>query len=533
MVERWLRVLLGRGVPQVVGVYLAASWGLLEFLSWAADRGRLPTAVVDDALVLLLLLVPVVALTAWRVGGVVTADVQPPGPSDDDASAPPGPAPDDAGSPLPPPAASSPPPPARSVAVLPFVDLGEARSDRHLCDGVSEEIITALTRAGRLRVASRTSSFLYREAEEDVREIGRRLGVGAVLEGSVQRVGARLRVTARLVSARDGFELWSERWDAALADVFRIEDEIAGGAARALEVVLSDSAVPDVWRTDVRAYEHYLKGRQYLRQMRRRSLAYAREMFRRAIRLDDGYAPAHAALADSFSVERMYYPTSELDLEEAERASLRALELAPELAEAHAARGMVLFVTGRYDEAERELEHAVELDPQLFDGWYYLARMHFQQGRPARAAELFDRAVELGERHEAAFFAGQSYEAMGDTDAALTRYARALRSVESHMELNPDDARAATIRAVALCRLGRVPEGLEWGARAVEIDPRDGGIRYNVACLHSVAGDREGAIRYLEEAVRVGFGNRQWVERDPDLALVRDDDRVRALLATM
>jgi tetratricopeptide (TPR) repeat protein len=215
---------------------------------------------------------------------------------------------------------------------------------------------------------------------------------------------------------------------------------------------------------------------------------------------------------------------------QAEQASLRALELDPELAEAHAARGAVLFLTDRIDHAEREFQTAIRLDPRLFDAHYLYARCCFQSGRLEHAARLFEQALAVQENYQAAFFAAQSREALGSTEAA-DHYRRALEIVERHMELNPDDPRAATMRAVSLCRLGRTGEGVHWGEQAIEIDPEDASVRYNVACLFAVAGEPDRAIGCLEDALRVGFGNTQWLRQDPDLASLRGNPRFEALLA--
>jgi adenylate cyclase len=552
-----LSTLVGRKVPQVVGVYLAGSWALLEFVSWAVDHGHGSAAAVDAVLVLLLAFLPAVIILAWRAGGrgpAVPFEPLPhlhvPGltvapeevPGSPVASAPSGAtaAPGAIASP----AATSPPavagsaragPLPNTVAILPLDDLSPGSTDAYLGAAISDEIITALARVETLWVASRTSSFAVGGAGEDLREIGRRLGVGAVLEGSVQRAGDRLRVSTRLASTADGFELWSNRWDATMTDLFRIEDEIASGVVVALRGLLGEGVerVRAVPRTDIRAYEPYLKGRQFLHQSRRKALGYARQLFQQAIDVDPGYALAHAALADSIAVERMFYPAAEVDLGRAEAASLRALELAPDLAEVHSTRGLVLSMDRRFEDAEAAFGRALAIDPRLFDAHYYLARTLFQLGRTEDAARSFEAAGEVRDDHEAAFFAGQARGAMGQTDAALEHYRKAAIFSEHHMQLNPDDARAATIRAVACCRTGRTREGLEWAARAVEMEPHDGGVLYNVACLYSVAGEREQAIGYLERAAATGFGNREWVEKDPDLASIRDDPRVQAVLAAM
>jgi TolB-like protein/Flp pilus assembly protein TadD len=418
----------------------------------------------------------------------------------------------------------------RSVAVLPFANLGGLPEDDPLADGIGDEILQVLTRIEGLHVASRTSARALHGRGLDVRAIAGELRVGAVLEGTVQRAGARLRVTVQLVNARDGYLLWSDRYDRAMADVFAIQDEIARNVTRALQVILRDDRPPArAFTRDVRAYEYYLRGRQYFRQTRRKSLLCAREMFQRAVALDDGFARAWAGVADCCSLLHMYFPESGADLSLADQASGRALALAPDDGAAHAARGFTLWRLQHVPEAEAEFTEAVRLDPSCFEALYFHARLAFSAGRTEQAAALFEAAARVQEDYQARFFAAQSLEALGRHEEARTAYRRALQSAEQHMELNPDDPRAATMCAVSLCRLGRRDEGLAWAERARAIDPDDPGVMYNVACLYALEGQADLAIDCLEQALRAGFGGGDWIAHDPDLDSLRDLPRFQRL----
>lgn len=431
---------------------------------------------------------------------------------------------------------AGPAPGRRSVAVLPFASLSEDAGDAFLGDGLAEEITHALARVRGLQVAARTSAFAYRGRTADVRDIGRELGVGAVLEGSVRRAGETLRVTVQLVDVEDGYHLWSERYDRRRTDVFAIQDEIAASVARALRVILTDAdrrAFSRASTRDVEAYEAYLRGRQFFHQARRRSLEYASQMFERAIALDPQFALAHAGLADACSMLHMFYHSAGAMPEKADAASRRALELDPDLPEAHAARAFALFQLGRLDESAGEFRTAIAMDPRLAEARYFYGRQCFQQGLFTEAAHWFEESARVQEDFDARFFAAQACEAAGQAGEAAAAYARALDVAEKHLALHPDDPRAATMRAVSLCRLGQPDEGLEWARRALEIDREDAGIRYNVACLYALEGRREQAIECLEACVRLGFGNADWIGKDPDLASIRDDARYRALLARM
>lgn len=496
-------------MPQVVGVYLAAGWGLLEFTDWTTGRFEVPTGLEDFVVATWLLGLPLITALAWRLGASVGA-----------------------AKPLPPTGDPDP----KTVVVLPFANLSTADADEYLSDGICEEITNQLARMQGLQVVARTSAYAYKGRHLDVRTIGRELGAGAVLEGSVQRSGDRLRVTTQLVDVANGLHLWSERFDRQMKDVFDIEDEIAENVVQALRGILRKEEREALAKNptgDVTAYEFYLRGRQFFRQSRRKSLEYARQMFEKAIEEDPDFALAWAGVADASSLIHMFYPSSAPDLERADEASRRALELDPELAEAHSARGFAHLQAKRFEEAEAEFQAAIRLDPSHYEARYFYARACFQQGRLEDAVRLFTEASEVREDYQSTFFAAQAQEALGREEQAMEGYLRALHVAEKHMELNPDDPRAATMRAVSLCRVGDRPGGLKWAERALEIDPQDAGVRYNVACLYSLEGQPEKAIECLERAVERGFGHRDWIEHDPDLDSLRGHPRFEELLGRM
>ena len=420
------------------------------------------------------------------------------------------------------------------MAVLPFANLGGTPDEAFLSGGITDEIITALTRIDGLRVASRTSAFAFAQTGIDACAIGRRLHVRSVLEGGVQRKDDRLRVSVRLVNVADGYLLWSDRYDRDMRDVYAIQDEISQNVARALQVMLSDDerhALARVPTRDVGAYEAYTRGRAYFRQTRRKSLQYAREMFERAITLDPAFALAWAGVADSCSLLDMYFPgSSHADLGRADEASARALALDPGLADAHASRGFALWRLKRMEEAVTEFETAMRLDRKQFEARYFYARLSYQRGDLEAAAELFEDAARAREDYQARFFAAQSCEGLGRKAQAESAYRRALQVARQHLSLNPDDPRAATMCAVALCRLGDQDEGLRWAERARAIDPDDPGVLYNVACLYALEQRVDDSIDCLDQALKAGFGPREWIAQDPDLESLRELPRFRALV---
>jgi adenylate cyclase len=422
---------------------------------------------------------------------------------------------------------------ARSIAVLPFANLSADRDQEYFCDGIAEEIVNALTKVPGLRVAARTSTLPFKNSAEDVREVGRKLHVETLLEGSVRRANGRFRISVQLIDVPTGYHLWSERYDQEVHDIFAIQDLIAENVVRALQLILSEDEKALLFKsstTDALAYDYYLRGRTFFHLGRRQNLQFARQMFIKAVEIDPKYALAHAGIAECCGMLVHYYgQTKEGYLEEADTASQKAVELDPGLGRGHAARGLTLWLLDRFDEAKLEFETAMRLDPDLSEAPYFYGRACFQRGEFAEAVKNFERAGRSRENHEAQYFAAQSYAAMGDDASAMAAYRLALRAVEKHVELNPDDARAYTMGAVALCRLGERQAGLRWAEKAVAIDPNDPGIQYNVACLFALEGESTRAIESLEAAVRAGFAHKAWVEKDPDLDSIRDDPRFKAL----
>src|SRR5215203_5418860 len=269
---------------------------------------------------------------------------------------------------------------AKSVAVLPFANMSNDVDNEYFADGMAEEIINALSKIQSLRVASRTVSFALKGKNEDLAEVGKKLHVSTVLDGSVRRMGNRLRITAQLVNVADGYQLWSERYDREMEDVFAIQDDISQSIVKALRVILTEGekkAIENKPRTNIQAYDYYLRGRQFFHQLRRRSLEYARQMFNKAIELDPEYALAHTGVADSSSLLYTYFDARDFNLRQADKASKKALELEPELAEAHVSRGIVASLTHHFTEAEEAFTKAMKLEPKMFEAayWYGMGLM--------------------------------------------------------------------------------------------------------------------------------------------------------------
>jgi adenylate cyclase len=507
-----------RRVFRAVGAYVVIGWLLLQ----VADVTFAPLGLPEWSQRALIIAVAVgvvpAAILAWifdvtRRGLVRT-------PAADPVAAPPA-------------AAAAPMSAIASIAVLPFTDLSQARDHGWFCDGLSEEIIDSLCCVRGLRMASRTASFRFRDGSVDPREIGRQLSVDAILEGSVRVAGQRMRVTAQLVDAKDGYHAWSETYERAVTDVFAIQREIAENVARALKLSLAGPALERQRYAprSIEAYEAYLRGRQLVGQFSQRTIVEAPALFRQAIALEPDYAQAHAGLADALAQQAQwrFAPAAQV-LPEGTVAAHRALELAPDLAEAHMAQGHLRSLAGDAEGARRAFERALELNPTLFDAWHYYARDAYSRGEYARAAELFQRAHRVRpDDFSTLVFASSALHALGDEAGALALAQRAATGLQHQCELEPDNLRAHYLGAGALQQVGRIGEGRRLIETALAMAPEDFSALYNGACFYSRAGEHERALDLLERALATGGGFPDWMRHDTDLDPLRDAPRFRAL----
>jgi non-specific serine/threonine protein kinase len=418
----------------------------------------------------------------------------------------------------------------RSIAVLPFADLSPDKDQEYFCEGIAEEILTALTSIQELRVASRGSTFRFNQQEVGSREIARQLGVTTLLEGSVRKAGNRVRITVKLVNASDGYQLWSERYDREMEDIFELQDEIARRVVDALKIALTPTerrALSKPKARQLEAYEHYLRGRRFFYKLTRKNLEFSREMFERAIEIDPEYALAHCGLADCFAFLYLWYEQRDEFIRGAEIASRRAVELSPDLAEAHASLGLALtWCEDCADAAEMHFETALRLNPRLFEAYYFFARDCLARGRLEKAARLFERAIEVRpEDYQAALLLPQVYHALGQEERFRQSGRRGLEIVERHLQLNPDDVRALYLASGRWVQAGDRERGLSLARQAIDLEPEEPTVLFNAACTFAQAGALDEAIDHLDKALLHGFGHRRWIEHDSDLDPLRDHPR--------
>jgi len=534
VVRAWIAELRRRKVFRVAAVYLVVAWLVLQVADVVFDPLGLPSWSLKLVILVAVLGFPLACAVAWAFdvtprGIERTPDAAPAGLPDRAASTVPL-----AAAPLGLPAAA----PAESVAILPFTDLSPGRDNAYFCDGIADEIINALCCVRGLRIASRTSSFQYRDRAADVRDIGRALNVGAVLEGSVRKAGDRVRITAQLVGAADGYHLWSESFDRSLDDVFATQTEIAQKLVRALRVTLSREERELIERrgtANATAYDYYLRGQAQLRDGSDTALPAAASLFGRAVESDPQFAQAHAGLANALAYSRLWgVEVDDASIELALAASRRALELEPRLPEAFVAKANLLFMQGRAAESYAAFDEAIRLSPASYDAHYFYARNLFSAGRAAQAVPYYQVAERLRpeEYQPPCMLASALYSLQRNAEADAAA-ARALHAVDVRLAGEPDDSRAVHLGAVLAARLGQRERALGYVERALQLRPDEFATLYNCACTYAVLRMDDEALAMLDHAVGSGRGDLGWIEHDPDFEPLRGDPRFAAVIARL
>jgi adenylate cyclase len=433
--------------------------------------------------------------------------------------------------------ARQPPPEKPSIAVLPFTNMSGDPEQEYFSDGITEDIITDLSKISSLFVIGRHTSFAYKDKVSNLTAVATELGVRFLLEGSVRKAGNCLRITAQLIDGVTGGHLWADRYDRDLTDIFAIQDEITKAIVDQLKVRLMPKEKEVIGQAptgDVEAYNLYLKGREYFHNPTKAFLELARQMFARATELDPAFARAYAGIANCDARLVGWYGVP-IPLDGILELAGKALELDPGLAEAHAARGEALRVAGRYDEAIDAFEQALALDPNSFEANLAYGRLARGIGNLERSVELFVRTLEVQPTdYQAPLLVQSILHALGRHEEA-NKYARlGLARAEEALKLHPEGSRPAQLAAPAAAQMGDRTEAIRWIERALWTGTDDAQAQYNVACAWSLLGEIERALDVLEEwSKRGGVLAKNWLEQDPDLAPIRSHPRYPRLLATM
>lgn len=424
-----------------------------------------------------------------------------------------------------------------SIAVLPFTNMSGDPKQEYFSDGITEDIITDLSKISAVHVIARNFVFTYKGKPVDVQEVSRRFGVNTILQGSVRRAGNCVRINAQLVSGKDGGHLWADRYDRDLTDIFAIQDEITRTIVDQLKVKLlpeEKKAISQAPTDNVEAYTYYLRGRQFSHEWTKSYLLLARRMFSKAVELDPNYARAYAGIANCDSALHSWH-AAEVSINSVLEMSAKALALDPDLAEAHASRGFALHESARYEDAVAEFERALQLDPNLYEANFFYALFSLDRGDFEKAAKLLERAAELRSDDYLSPLSLVAVCRSRGRHADRMRWARlAVERAERALNLHPESSSPAHRGALALAHLGERDRAQEWADRALAIDPEDTVAHYNIACMHSILGNVEQAIDLLEKVVPLSSSTHLlWFKNDPDLEPVRGHPRYQKLLETI
>jgi adenylate cyclase len=420
-----------------------------------------------------------------------------------------------------------------SVAVLPFANMSDDPEQDYFSHGITEDIITDLSKVSELSVLSRNAVFHHKGKAVNLEEMAKQLGVAYLIDGSVRKAGSRVRITAQLIEGASGGHIWADRFDRSFTDIFALQDEITRTIVEQLKVKLlprERRAIARAPTNNVEAYTYYLRGREHFHRGSRSSYLLAKRMFAKAIELDPLYARAYAGLADCDSF--LYMDYSEDVAADMLKNSETALELEKDLVEAHASRGLALSIARRYAEAEREFALALVRDPNQFELQFFCGRSCYAQGKFEQTARHWERAAEIKpDDYQALILLNQVYASLGRPKDAIRASQRGVERAKREYAKNPENPRPAYFMATALAKLGEAARAEEWARTALAIAPEDYLTQYNIACFYSVGGKPDRAFDILERLLPVSNADmKNWILTDSDLGPLHVDPRWQALM---
>jgi serine/threonine protein kinase/Flp pilus assembly protein TadD len=419
----------------------------------------------------------------------------------------------------------------KSVAVLYFENQSGAKEDEYFRDGITEDIVTEISKIAQLQIFPRSEMLTFRDKPVTAQQVGQQLGAMYVLEGSIRRSGNRVRITAQLVEASTRHSVWAERFDRQLEDVFAIQEEIARSIAQALRITLTPQEEKTIARKPTEnplAYDFYLRGRNYTR---RENMEYALQMFEQAIQLDPNFALAHAGIAHLCGLIFEVRDQNQSWIEKGMAACDRATALAPDLPEVLIGRARILYAQKKFDEAALLALRAIERKPDCDGAWNILGRAYFAAGRYEDAAALTERAIEFnGDDYNTYIPYQQVLMKLGRIKEAGSLEERFINVLRRQLELVPEDVRARILLSARLARNGEEHESIRHLQTAIALRPGDSNVLYNAACTYGVLGKKAEALETLKKALAAGYGNRAWAAKDSDLESLHGDPEFERLV---
>jgi serine/threonine protein kinase/Flp pilus assembly protein TadD len=418
-------------------------------------------------------------------------------------------------------------PTRKSVAVLYFENISGAKEDEYLRDGITEDVITELSKIRGLNIFSRPTVLAFRDKQVTPVQIGQQLGAAYVLTGTLRRAGNRLRINAQLVDTQTDFPLWSDRFDREMKDVFEVQDEMARRIAEALRVTLSPEELEALSikpTENLQAYDLYLRGKRYARRQTRQDLEFALQMFENAVAIDPSFALAYAASANACAMFYWTFSRDQTWVERAREASGKAVALRWDLPEVQVSQAWVLYAASLHDEAVRMLKKAIERKRDCEGAHYLLCRALFATGRYQEVVDIAEAAIEAsGEDYNVYVPILNCLGALGKQEAARNMRQRTMAALENHLKQVPEDARARILLGSDYASLDRADDALRELNLAVTLRANEASILYNAACLYCKLKKKAEALDTLRKSWEAGFKDADWARRDPDLNLLHDD----------
>jgi non-specific serine/threonine protein kinase len=396
----------------------------------------------------------------------------------------------------------------KSVAVLYFENLSGAKEDEYLRDGITEDVITELSKIRGLNIFSRPTVLTFKDRPVTPAQVGQQLGAAYVLTGTLRRSGARLRINAQLVDTHTDFPLWSDRFDREMKDVFEVQDEMARRIAEALRVTLSPEELEALAvkpTENLQAYDLYLRGKRYARRQTRQDLEFALQMFENAVAIDPSFALAYAASANACAMFFCNYSRDQVWVERARETSGKAVALRWDLPEVQVSQAWVLYAAELHDEAVRMAKKAIERKRDCEGAHYLLCRALFAAGRYQEVVDVAETAVEAsGEDYNVYVPILNCLGAMGKEEGLRNMRQRRMAALENHLKQVPEDARARILLGSDYAYLGRSDDALRELNLAVTLRANEASILYNAACLYCKLNRRSDAMDALRNPGKQG-----------------------------
>ncbi|MGC1582742.1 MAG: protein kinase, partial [Candidatus Acidiferrales bacterium] len=379
---------------------------------------------------------------------------------------------------------------SKSVAVLYFENQGGSKEDEYLRDGITEDVITELSKIRGLNTFSRPTVLAFRDKSVTPAQVGQQLGAAYVLTGTLRRAGARLRINAQLVDTRTDFPLWSERFDREMKDVFEVQDEIARKIAEALRVTLSPQELEALAvkpTENLQAYDLYLRGKRYARRQTRQDLEFALQMFENAVAMDPSFALAYAACANACAMFYCNFSRDQVWVERAREASGKAVALRWDLPEVQVSQAWVLYAAELHDEAVRMVRKAIERRRDCEGAYYLLCRSLFAAGRHQEVLDVAESAIEAsGEDYNVYVPILNSAGSLEKEEEGLNICRRFIAALENHLKQVPEDPRARVLLGVNYARTGHEDEAIRELNLAITLRANEASILYNAACAYCI-----------------------------------------------